>query len=174
LRAYPIVDVHVRGLAFKGANDTRSEVFFEDIDSLYFDADPFLGSTITLRTLERREHVIPSNLQGLRAIIQMLDRHVTVPLTKTAKEALVKGEHLHFGPVSLEVTEIVVKGEKLDYRRLASVAAEDHVLVFYQTIDGQEQPDRFAWVKVRDIPHPKVLLDVLTLRTNVVLRGFEI
>jgi hypothetical protein len=166
---YPIIDLHERGLVRRGANDTKTEVFFEEIDQLFFHIDNLLGTRVVIRTLQGREMEIPAGLASVKAIHAALNRHVTTPFTRLAKKSLARGEHLTFGPITLELDALVINGALLSYNELEYIAAEDYAFIFYSTGVG-----RFAWVKISEVPHPKVFLEVLRMRTDIVIRGFEL
>jgi hypothetical protein len=166
---YPIIDLHQRGLVRRGANDTATEVYFDEIDQLFFHGDQLLGTRVRIKTLKGRELEIPGALQGVEAIHAALNRFVTIPFTKSAKEALARGEHLTFGPVIFQVDALVINGSSHNYSDLSYVAAEDVVFVFYSNTIG-----RVGWVKISEVPHPKVFLEVLRMRMDVVVRGFAL
>ncbi|MDB4938631.1 MAG: hypothetical protein JWP87_5603 [Labilithrix sp.] len=166
------IDLHDSGLALRDATAGRVELPFEEIDAVYFAFDGLLPRppNVVLRTFEGTSYEIPSDVRGLDRIVEAIDRTVTWPITVRAKEALSRGEPLVFGPLVLELDGIVLHGQSLGWKHLSRVDAERDSVIFY----AREPLGRFGWARLADLPHPRALLDVLRMRTRVVLRGLEL
>ena len=165
-------DVHEHGLAFRGmGTSARAAIPFDEVDNVFYDCGLLPGPPrVVIVTFDGRRLAIPSYTDDLDLVLDAIDRAVTRPLAVRAKEALARGEVLTFGPVVLELDGVVVSGQSLSWKGLASVVAERDALVFR----AQPAHGRFGWVKVADVPHPSVLLDVLRLRTRVVIDGLRL
>ena len=103
-------------------------------------------------------------------MIAAIDRAVTHPLTTRAKAALARGEPLTFGPLVLELDGITLRGASLSWSALSHVTAERDSLVFH----AHGPRGRFGWARLVDIPHPRALLEVLRMRTSVVIDGLRL
>jgi len=113
---------------------------------------------------------LPNDLHDLDRILAELDRQVTEPLLALARKALASGERMVFGPLAVELDGIVLNGQKIAWEGLSRVDAERDTLVFY----AREPLGRCGWARVRDVPHPRVLLELLRTRTTVVARGLPL
>jgi hypothetical protein len=163
------LDLHENGLVLRNPLGTLLVIAFDEIDAVHYDCDALLGGPprIVLVTFDGTRTAIPSDLQDLERVIRAIDRAVTRPVTARALEALSRGERLTFGPVVIELDGVVVNGRMLPWSDLREVVGERDSLVFH----AREPQGRFGWVRLFAIPHPRVLLDVLRVRTTVVMRG---
>jgi hypothetical protein len=167
------VDVHEHGLAFRGITEVvKFRLHFDDIDAMHYDCDGLLHGPprVVLVTFEGERIAIPSDLHDLDVVLDALDSAVTRPILARAKEALARGERLFFGPLVLELDGIVLKGKSLDWSALDRVVCERDAIIFH----GKGAIGRFGWAKLFDLPHPGALLDVLRMRTRVVLDGLSL
>lgn len=114
--------------------------------------------------------MIPRDLVDLDRVLEAIERHVTFPIVARAKEALAGGERMVFGPIVVELDGVVVNGQALAWDHLSRVDAERDALVFF----AREPLGRFGWARVRDVPHPRALVEVLRQRTSVVARGLPL
>ncbi len=163
------VDVYDHGLVFHASFLGRRVLFFDEIDAVHYDFGLLHYRTprVDLVTFNGERVSIPSLLADVEVVIDAVDRKVTRPITEQAKEALAHGERLVFGPLILELDGIVLKDESLSWSDLERVDAERDAFVFY----ARGPRGRFGWARIADIPHPKALLEVLRLRTDVVMGG---
>lgn len=168
------VDVYDHGLVFHAAYFGRRVLFFEEIDAVHYDFGllHYRNRTprVDLVTFEGERVSIPSLLEDLEVVLDAVDRKVTRPITEQAKDALAHGERLVFGPLILQLDGIVLKEQSLSWSDLEWVDAERDAIVFY----ARGPRSRFGWVRVADIPHPKALLEVLRMRTDVVMSGLRL
>jgi hypothetical protein len=172
IAGWPEVDVHDNGLVLRRQDFQRFELPFEEIDAIHYDYDGLIPGPprVTLVSFDGVRTVLPNDLRELDRVLAELDRQVTRPITARAKEALASGERLVFGPLVLELDGLVLNGQNLEWAHLSRVDAERDSLVIY----ANEPRGRFGWVRLVDIPHPRALLDVLRLRTTVVMRGLPL
>jgi hypothetical protein len=168
---WPEVDVHESGLVFRHSH-RDIEVLFEAIDALHYDYEALIPGSpeVALVGFDGEVTVLPRDLQDLDQLLAVLHRHVTIPILARAKEALASGERMVFGRLSVELDGIILNGQSLAWDHLSRVDAEREALVFF----AREPLGRFGWLRVRDIPHPRALLEVLRLRTTVVARGLPL
>ena len=166
------VDLHTKGLVVHDADEGPTDVAFEDIDAMHFEVDGLIPGPprIILLTFDERRAVIPRDLLKLDVVMKALDREVTEPLIANATEALARGERLVFGPVVLVLDGIELFEKSLPWGELAWVAAEPDSIVFY----ANEPRGRFGWAPLADLPHPRVLLEVLRRRTQIVPKGMRL
>lgn len=143
---------------------------FDEIDAIHYDFDGLIPGPprVELVTFDGERITLPE-MKDLDLVLEALDRHVTRPITRRAKEALAGGQRLVFGPLALELEGITLKDKPLSWASLSRVEAERDVLVFYSGTLG-----RFGWVRVSEIPHPKALLELLRMRTRVVMSGSKL
>jgi hypothetical protein len=170
---WPEVDVHENGVVLRHSFlEPRDALPFEEIDALHYDYEGLLGGPpeITLVGFDGRRRTLPRDLKELDALLAELDRQVTQPLVALAKEALARGERMVFGPVVVELDGIILNGQNLAWDHLSRVDAERETLVLY----AREPLGRFGWARVRELPHPRVLVEVLRQRTTVVARGLPL
>ena len=176
-RASPFtVHLHEDGLVVRGetrgGREPRGEIPFTEIDALYFDFESFFTDApprVTIVGFDGARTVIPNDLERLDLLLGALDRRVTDPISREARAALARGERLTFGPVSVELDGIRLDEESVCWSDLAEVVAERETLVFY----AREPRGRFGWTRLRDLPHPRALLEVLGMRTDIVLDGLD-
>lgn len=163
------VDVHDAGLVFHGGFVDQRVMGFDDIDAIHFAFESLIPGRprVDLVTFDGERLSIPGLVADFDTLLEALDRKVTWPIIRRAKEAFASGERLVFGPLTLELDGIVLQGESLSWSGLARVSAEYDCFVFYAT----EPLGRFGWVRVSEIPHPKALLELLRMRTRVVMSG---
>jgi hypothetical protein len=170
--------VHENGLAFHGSIvGGRAELHFDDIDAVHYRSELLLDlpPSLEIVTFDKQRFVIPHSLVELDHVIDAIDRAVTRPILARAKSALATGELLSFGPIALELDGIVLKGRSLSWKHLSYVVAERDSIVVYQGALGESwSGHRFGWVRLVDIPHPTVLLDLLRLRTDVLVQGLRL
>jgi hypothetical protein len=170
---WPEVDVHENGLVFRHSYTLgRAVVPFEEIDAIHYDYEGLLHGAprVTLVCFDGSRSELPRDLEGLDRVLGELDRQVTMPITAHAKEALAAGQRMVFGPLAVELDGIDLNGQSLTWDHLSRVDAERDVLVFF----AREPLGRFGWVAVRDVPHPRALVEVLRMRTTVVARGLPL
>ena len=168
---WPEVDVHDNGLVFRHSH-RAIERTFDAIDAIHYDYEGLLSVApeVSLVGFDGEVSVVPRDLKDLDRVLAVLHRQVTVPILTRAKEALASGERMVFGPLALELDGIVLNGQILAWDHLSRVDAEREALVFF----AREPLGRFGWARVRDVPHPRALLEVLRLRTTVVPRGLPL
>lgn len=148
------------------------ELPFEAIDAIHYDFEQIVPGPprVTLVTFEGVTTVLPNDLSDFARIVSELERQVTQPIVVRAREALARGERMVFGPVVVELDGLALDGRNLDWAHVSRVDAERDAFVIY----AREPRGRFGWARVRDIPHPRALLEVLGLRTTVVMRGMSL
>lgn len=166
------VDMHANGLVVRGLLGTRTEILFSEIDAVHhlFEENEDGAPSVALTTFEGVRVEIPSSVRGIDRIIADIDREVTQPLIEPAKEALARGERLLFGPLTLELDGIVLHGRSLPWSMLPKVIARRHALMFH----APDTYGRFGVLPLRDVPHPRVLLAVLRMRTRVIRQGLRL
>lgn len=169
----PGVDVHTNGVVLKGLLGKRQDVLFSEIDEvLYrFDGAEPDAPHVALVTFDGLRVEIPPVTRA-EVVVAELDREVGLPLVAPAQEALARGEPLHFGPLVLELDGIVVNegGRRtLAWSRLPRViVGRDGFALHMPDTHG-----RFAFLPLNVLPHPRVLVDVLRMRTRVVLHDTD-
>jgi hypothetical protein len=163
--------LHSDGIVVFDEDAGRTEMLFAQIDSVFYDVEGILPSPprVILSTFDGRRATIPRDIHGLARVLDAIDLRVTQPLVEPAKRALARGERLTFGPLTLVLDGIELRQDSLEWSELALVAAEHDAIIFYARGDHR----RFGWLAVRDVPHPRVLLEVLRKRTKVVSRGTD-
>ncbi len=154
----------------------KTEVFFADIDEVRYRFDRDHGEDddpprIFLTTFEGVRVEVPP-LSGAERLVGELDREVTRPLIEPACEALSRGDRLIFGPLVLELDGIdgialLEDDQRLPWSLLPRVVVGREGFTFHM-------PDTYgrrSLVPLGELPHPRVLVDVLRMRTRVVLEG---
>lgn len=166
------VDVHENGLRLHHAYLEPVVLPFEAIDAMHFDYEGLIPGPpkVTIVGFDGVRTSLRSDLVDLDRLLAVLDRQVTLPILARAKEALASGERMVFGPVVAELDGIILNGQPLAWDHLSRVDAEREALVFF----AREPLGRFGWARVRDVPHPRVLVEVLRQRTTVVARGLPL
>lgn len=166
------VDVHEGGLVLEASLLGRVEVLFANVDAVHYDFAGLVAGPprVDLVLFDGQRISIPSDLDGLEWVTEAIERNVSTPLTRSARAALNHGERLVFGPLVLELEGIVLQGKHLAWGSLARVEAERDSLVFF----AEEPTGRFGWVRLVDVPHPRLLLHLLGLRTTVVMNGLRL
>jgi hypothetical protein len=147
-------------------------VRFEDVDSVFYDfevsermgARTTPTAKVTLTTHDDRRVVVPRGLTEAGEILSALDRHVARPLLAPARQALAAGELLAFGPVVLDGEGVTLDERRLAWTEIDRVEAEPDYVTFHFT-DGARQ--RVHNVAVKDVPHPKILVELLASRVKV-------
>ncbi len=172
LRGWAEVHVHDNGLLLLHTFLEQVELPFEAIDAIHFDYEGLIheGPEVSIVGFDGEVTVLPRDLEDLDRVLAVLDRQVTVPILMRAKEALAAGERMVFGPLVVELDGIILNGQSLPWDHLSRVDAEREALVFF----AREPLGRFGWARLRDVPHPRALLEVLRLRTTVVARGLPL
>jgi hypothetical protein len=170
---WPEVELHENGLVLRRSFlQPPDEVRFTEIDAVHFDYEGLLGGPpeVALLAFDGTRHVLPRDLVELDRVLAEVERHVTLPILARAREALAGGERMVFGPIVVELDGVVLNGQSLPWDHLSRVDAEREALVFF----AREPLGRFGWARVRDVPHPRVLVEVLRQRTTVVARGLPL
>jgi hypothetical protein len=168
--------VHVDGLTFiEGEGDEAKAVSipFDEVDTLTFDFDRILGGLpiVTLTAFDGLERVIPAELTDVERVHGALHRGVTLPLAREAEEVFARGERLAFGPLVLHRNGIQI--EESGDRLFAFVAWSDleQVEIDRKTVvvHTSDFRGRVGWVRLAEVPHPRILVDLLRKQTRVVL-----
>lgn len=169
---WPEVDIHENGILVHQAKRGTVALPFEEIDAIHYDYEGLVPGPprITLVGFDGVRTALPNDLQALDRFLAVLDREVTHPIIAQAKEALSGGERMVFGPVVVELDGIVLNGQSLTWEHLSRVDAERDAFVFF----AREPLGCFGRVRVREVPHPLALVEVLRLRTTVVARGLAL
>lgn len=172
IAGWPEVDLHENGLVVHSPDLGHLELPFEAVDALHYDYEGILSRAprVTLVGYDGVRTTLPNDLHDLERILAELDRQVTEPLLALARKALASGERMVFGPLAVELDGLVLNGHKIAWESLSRVDAERDALVFY----GREPLGRCGLARVRDVPHPRVLLELLRTRTTVVARGLPL
>jgi hypothetical protein len=171
-----VLTVHADGLVITegDAEDTPPLVLrFDAIDALYFDFDRLLDGPplVTLTTFDGMRRALPSDLTEPELVLGALARRVTLPLSREAEEAFRRGDRLAFGPIVLHRNGLKLNAEQfVAWDDLVEVHVDRQVVV----VHAAEPRFRVGWVKLKEIPHPSILLDLLRIRTNVVLDGLKL
>ena len=169
---WPEVELHDKGLLVRHSPFEEVELPFEAIDAIHYDYEAIIPRMpeVSLVGFDGEVSVLSRDLKELDHLLALLDRQVTVPIITRAKEGLARGERMVFGPLVVELDGVILNAQSLAWGHLSRVDAERDALVFF----AREPLGRFGWARVRDVPHPRALLEVLRLRTTVVARGLPL
>ena len=169
---WPEVELHDNGVLVRHSPLEELELPFEAIDAIHYDYEALIAGPpeVSLVGFDGVVSVLSRDLEELDHLLAVLDRQVTVFIITRAKEALASGERMVFGPLVVELDGIVLNGQSLSWDHLSRVDAEREALVFF----AREPVGRFGWARVRDVPHPRALVEVLRLRTMLVARGLPL
>lgn len=169
------VELWDEGLVLRRRWTDPVSVRWDDVDAIYIDLEvaSSLGvqriptAKVTLTTHEGRRIVIPRGLTRAAEILAAVDRRIERPLLAPARKALAAGEPLTFGPLVLDGRGVTAKDQTLAWDDVALVEAEPDRLAIHEKGRDAGSSSRVLDLAVRELPHPRVLVQLLASRVNV-------
>jgi len=162
------VDVHELGIAVHQRGKSLTACF-DEIDAIHYDLE--VASTLAGRmvrsvrmdlVLASGERIkIPRGLLRVDEIVHALDVRCTRPLWPDVRSAHERGEPLTFGPIAITADGMVRAGHTVAWSAIASVRPEPDRLQI-----GLKDGGRWV-VRVREIPHPRLLVNVLGMHVEI-------
>jgi hypothetical protein len=106
---------------------------------------------------------VPMKVDEDRRLIAALEDEVEKPVLADAHRALASGEHLTFGPLTLELDGVRHLGDLLPWSDLDFVRVNDDALVFVR----KATQHAFVVLPTPTVPFPRVLVSLLARRTDI-------
>lgn len=152
------VQVHEKGLRIDRSARRPVRVPFDAVRALYVHH----RSEWSLELADRTVYV-PMKVDEDRRLAAIIEQEIEKPVLTDAHRALASGEHLTFGPLTLELDGVRHLGGFLPWSELDFVRADDQAFVFIEKATQLS----FVVLPTETVPFPRVLVALLARRTNL-------
>lgn len=153
-----MVHVHENGLRVERSVRPAVRVPFDAIRALYVRPESEWGLE-----LDDRIVYVPMKTDGERRLSAVIEQEIERPVLTDAHASLASGEHLKFGPLTLELDGLRHGDDLLPWWDLDVVRVSSDAFVFIQKATQHS----FVVLATNTVPFPRVLVALLARRTRV-------
>lgn len=155
------VRVHDNGLVIRRSARAPVTVAYDEIRGLTIERE----SKWVLELQSGRRIAIPMQLADRHHFESVIERFIERPVLADALRALASGQHLTFGPITLELDGVRHRGELFAWSDIDHVNVDDEAFVFVH----KGSHHAIAVLPTSTVTFPRVLAALLIRRTDVVV-----
>lgn len=152
------VHAHEGGLRIDRSARRSVRVPYDAVRALYVHGRSEWALELDTRTVH-----VPMKVDESRRLAAVIEDEIEKPVLADAHRALASGEHLTFGPLTLELDGIRHSGDLLPWSDLGEVRVSDDAFVFIRKATQHS----FVVLRSTTVPFPRVLVALLARRTRV-------